>query len=356
MSEIIIKIILTNIFFSLTIAGTLLFFYKQKSISALEILLYSLGLGPALTALLLYWLLFLFQHRSDFFYLLCILLVYTVLTIFSLLYLVNNFHIVKMSILRLFNSIKRSPIVGKKVILNVFLIVMLTIVCLSFVRYLKSYVIKPLYGHDVLVYGTEGTIYYNEKSLDAKYSGYYPKTGFSLFSNHAPNFPLLMTWEKILNKFISSDSDYYFKSLNPYYGFLIVLTVFFLLRRKSLFLALLGIVVLFSGFHFFKSFAIYHIDMYRIYFLSSSWIFLAYATEKKDIFCLFMLGLLSGFASFAHSIGAIIAGFNCLALFLFIDAGWKKRIKYSVFVGFLIMLFGGFHYFFYTFWGKGWIF
>ncbi len=192
--------------------------------------------------------------------------------------------------------------------------------------------------------------------MDTKYSGYYPKTGFSSFSKHAPGFPLLITWEKILNRFIQRNTDYYFKSISPYYGFLIVLNVFFLLRKKSPILAILGVVALFSGFNFFKNFATYHIDMYRIYFLTFSWVILAYTIEKKDMLSLFMLGVFSGFAAFSHSIGAIIAGINLLALFLFLDIGLWKRIKYSFYVCFLIMLIGGFHYFFDTFWGRGWIF
>ena len=82
-----LKFTLTNILFSLVIGLVLVKFNKDGQsyikYSNLELLLYSLGLGPIFTVFILYFLLMLTPGHSDFFYLAVVLLVYLVLLIWG---------------------------------------------------------------------------------------------------------------------------------------------------------------------------------------------------------------------------------------------------------------------------------
>jgi len=352
MEEFLIKFFVTGIIFSLTVPSIFFVLFKQRILPDKEIFLYSLGIGPVLTSLLLYYLLLIFPHKSNLFYFLSVLGFFGFLSVFSLIYLKTR----KEQIREFFLKFKNDLFKKKKIAKNILLFIVITFSLILTIMYLKGYVSRPLFGHDALVYGVEGKIYYAEKSLDAKFSGYYPKTGFDYFSLHAPAFPLVLTWEKILNNYLNTNSDYYFKSMSPYYGFLILLTTFLLLKKKNIYLAIFSVIALLSGLTFFLSFNIYHIDTFRIYFLMLSWLFLGYAVEKKDIFSITMFGIFTGFASFIHSIGAIIAGFNCLGFLIFADFKWLYRLKYLSFVVFLTIIFGWFHYIIDIFYGQGWIF
>ena len=82
-----LKFTLTNILFSLVIGLVLVKLNKDgksyKKYSNFELLLYSLGLGPIFTVLILYFLLMLTPGYSNLFYLAAVLLIYLVLLIWG---------------------------------------------------------------------------------------------------------------------------------------------------------------------------------------------------------------------------------------------------------------------------------
>jgi len=86
-----------------------------------------------------------------------------------------------------------------------------------------------------------------------------------------------------------------------------------------------------------------------------SWIFLGYAIEKKDFLSFLLLGIFSGFAAFAHTIGAVLVVFNCLALFIFLKGNLKYKLKKTTSVTLLVIAFGWLHYLLDIIWGYGWI-
>ena len=334
-------------------------FNKNKIISNFHIVLLSLGFGPSLTATLLYYLLFFFPHQSDGFYFYAVLIFYLLILSTTLFWLIRKSDF-RGSMNQLL-AVKISDFLRKEIKKNVLIKTVIVIgLVLSFfpalLGYSKGYLLKPLIGHDVLAYGTEGIIYYEEKTLTHKYNKAYPKTGFNNFSRHSPVFPLLLTWEKLVGSITGHDTDFYFKSVSPFYGFLIIGLVFTVLSRKSVYLALLGSISLFSSFIFYRNFFIYHIDLFRVYFFSAALVFLASSVETKDRMQIILFCITLGFSAASHSIGAIVSILSALIFILFYKDEKGARVSYSICVVLSIFIFGGFHYFYDTIWGAGWIF
>lgn len=117
-------------------------------------------------------------------------------------------------------------------------------------------------------------------------------------------------------------------------------------------MALLGIVVLFSGLKFFQVFLSYHLDSYRLFFLILSWVFLAYSLKSKDPLAFFLLGVFSGFTAFTHLIGVLVALVNGLAFFIFQEASFKERLLKTLALSLIILFFGGVHYVLEAVWGA----
>ena len=349
-----LQFILTNIIFSIIICTVLIRLDKEKMHSNLELLLYSLGLGPVFTSLLLYYLLLFFPHHSNLFYILGIFIIYLILSFlgrkyFSDLLIDGNKKIKKIK--NIFNNLSPSH-QTKSIIITSFLILFLV----SFLfLYITNTLQTPLDGTDALRYGTLGKIFFTEKSLEYRWIRPYPKTCFYMPYNHAPSFSLLLTWEKTMGSFFNADKDLYYKSLSTYYALLILSILIFWLSKKNKYLALLGVFALLSGFYFFETLITQHLDSYRIFFLIISWIFLAYSIEKKDFLSFLLLGIFSGFAAFAHTIGAVLVVFNCLALFIFLKGNLKYKLKKTTSVTLLVIAFGWLHYILDIFWGYGWI-
>jgi hypothetical protein len=239
--------------------------------------------------------------------------------------------------------------------LIIFSSLLIFLLALFLFLYLTNTLQTPLAGTDALKYGTLGKISLEEKSLEYRWIRPYPKTGFYFIANSAPSFSLLLTWEKIMDGFFNADKDLYYKSVSTYYGLLILSIMFYWLSKKSKYLALLGTFALLSGFSFFQTLILQHLDSYRIFFLIISWIFLGYAIEKNDSLSFLLLGIFSGFAAFSHTIGAVIVTFNCLALFIFMKGNLKNKLSRTSFVIILIIIFGWFYYILDIIWGYGFV-
>lgn len=349
-----LQFILTNIIFSLIICVFLIRLNKEKIHSNLELLLYSLGLGPIFTSLLLYYLLILFPYRSNFFYLSSVLIVYLILSLLGRKY----FSVLWTAVIKKTKNIKKT---FKK--LNTYhqieFIVFSTVIILFLASFIFFYLTNTLQtsldGTDALKYGTLGKILFKERSLEFRWIRTYPETGFYSTINQAPSFSLFLTWEKIIDSFFKADKDLYYKSFSAYYALLILGVLVFWVSKKSKYLALLSIFALLSGMSFFNKLTQQHLDSYRVFFLIISWIFLAYSIEKKDFLSYFLLGIFSGFAAFAHTIGAILVVLNCLAFFFFIRDNLKNKFSRTGFLIILIIIFGWLHYILDTFWGFGWV-
>jgi len=352
--SLIFKIIITNLLFSVSICSLLMRFNEDRRHSNTELLLYSLGVGPAFTTLLLYYSLLIIPHQSNLFYLLFVLFIYLLLALGGAKSFKPLYYNIRQSFKDLFCSINKS--MYARIEFAFFISIIIILLTGYFYIYLTRLLPQPLAGHDILGYATMGRILFEEKSLGPVWNERFAESGFLYFTSHAPSFPLLLTWEKFLNSFFCTSSDLYLRSVSTYYGLLILGVQFYWTAKKSRWLGLLAAFALMSGLGFSIGFLFKHLDTYRIFFLIMSWIYLAYTIKEKDFLSVLLFGIFSGFAAFCHRIGMILVGFNCFALFLFIDASLKKRLLKTCFVIMVLLLFGGAHYILDTFWGKGWLF
>ena len=348
------KFAITNILFSVILCSVFIRLNRGGWHSKAELLLYSLGLGPAFTTLLLYYSFLLVPHRSNVIYLLLIAGVYFLLAVTGRKSFEPLYKNIKSNIRNLFR-IFRKPVFRK--IENIILI---TIICVPLALYLFVYLTKilhqPLIGHDILNYGIMGKILFEEKSLAPIWVNNFAKSGFIYGITCAPSFSLLLTWEELFNNFFKVSSDLYFKSVSTYYGLLILSVQYYWVAKKNKWLGILAAFALMSGFGFLLIFISSHIDTYRILFFIISWICLAYTIKKNDLLSLLMFGIFSGFAAFAHRIGVVLAVVNCMVFFITLDSNFKTRIMKTAMIILLILAFGGDHYIFDLIWGRGaWI-
>ena len=342
---------ITNILFSVILCSLLVRFNKDDKHSNSELLLHSLGLGPAFTTLLLYYFFLLIPHRSDLFCLLLIMAIYFLIA-------AGGRKSFKSLYKEIINSIKKAfPVFKKPIYYRIELVVLISLIFVPLTLYLSVYFAKilpqPLIGHDILGYGIMGRIIFEEKSLAPIWIENFASSGFLYRSLHAPSFSLLLTWEEFLNSFFQVKSDLYFKSISSYYGLLILGTQYYWIAKKNKWLAVLAAIALLSGLAFFLVFFSRQIDSYRILLFSISWIYLAHAVKKKDFVSLLMFGVFSGFAAFAHRIGVVLALITCIVFFIILDANFKTRVIRTAIVIMLIVAFGGSHYIFDIIWGSG---
>ena len=342
----IFKFFITNIVFSVILCSIFTRFNESGRYSNSELLLYSLGLGPAFTTLLLYYSFLILPHRSNIFYLLLIAAVYFLIAVIG-----------RKSFRRIFcdveNSIKKIFTVKGTTFSKIEHIALIVIICVPLIVFLFFYLTKilpqPLIGHDVLIHANRGKMLFDEKSLMvAQYA-----SGLTA----APSFSLLLKWEELLNFLFKAKSDLYFKSANAYYGLLIFSIQYYWVAKQNKWVAVLAILALLSGLSFFTAFLVEpQIDLYRIFFLSISFIWLAYAVKEKDFLSLLMFGIFSGFTAFSHRIGVVMAVINCIVFLITVDSNFKTRMIKTVILALLILAFGGDHYIFDLIWGGStWI-
>jgi hypothetical protein len=219
--------------------------------------------------------------------------------------------------------------------------------------YLAKILPQPLIVGDALTYGMKGRILFDEKSLVPIWVLQYTSTGFSTFTMAPPSFSLLLTWEELANSLFQAKSDVYFKSITTYYGLLILSIQYYWVAKYNKWAAVLSVFALLSSLTFFISFLQPHLDLYRIFFISVSFIWLAYAVKEKDFLSLLMFGIFSGFTAFAHRIGLVMVVINCIVFLITVDSNFKTRIIKTVILVLLILAFGGDHYIFDLIWGLG---
>lgn len=345
--------ILTNIIFGLILCSCLIRLDKNISYSSYELLLYSFGLGPALTSLFLYYLLLLVPHVSNGFYVIVIISIYAGLLWFGRKDLLVAPKEIRGRLKFGWKKYRSSSVFPKMETL--FFILFFFLLILFFLHISSHILLRPLTGNDILEYAAQGKALFSLKHIEFRSPILNTETGFYRPSFHAPGFSLLLTWEMMIDSLWKSQNDLYFKCLSLYFGLLIILLQAYWLSRKSKRLALLGTVALLTALNFFYSFLSFHIDTYRIFFLMVAWIYLAYALDKKDSLSFLLLGVFSGLAAFAHSLGVPIALLTGLVFFAFLRGNFLAKLKAAAFVGLTMLACGGLHYVIDLFWGAGWI-
>lgn len=254
-----------------------------------------LGTGPIFTSLLLYYLLLFFPGFSSFFYFSAILVVYLCMSLLGR----KQFYALWKEIAVKIKKVKctyKNLSLFKRIEYIVFPLIIIILLTSFLIPYITTILQLPLEETDALKYGTLGKIFFEEKSLEYRWIRVYPKTGYYLINNHAPSFSLFLTWEKIIDSLFRADAnkDIYYKSISGYYALLILSVFIYWISKKSKYLALLGVFLLLSGTSFFFTLFQQHLDSYRLFFLILSWIFLAFAIEKKRYTFIFLAGNIFG--------------------------------------------------------------
>lgn len=341
-----LKFFLTNILFSLIIASALLSFRSRESDGGetpgvWETLLYSLGLGPMFTVLLLYYQLLVLPGRPTSFYVTVVLVVFFILALLGR----KGFVILWRHTRGGFQTIKNLAIDSKA---RVYWVIVLLVVLFFLWVFHGTVAHNRMEGHDALIYGNFGKMYYQEKKIEYEVVMLPAVNGFLFQGSPKPAFSLLLTWELMLNgKQIDKTKhfDAYYRGISAYYTLLILLVAFLWFYRKNRWFALFGTLLLFSGAKFYIMMLDHHLDSFRIFFLLVSWIALAYRVKGRGRFAFILLALFSGFAAFAHLIGFVIALINGLALLVFDEISLKKRLINSIIFFLIVMVLGGIHYF-----------
>lgn len=354
MTVFLVTFFLTNLLFPSLIGAVLVTLDRQKSFQPGELLLYSLGLGPVFTSLMLYYLFALFPRQPDLFYLAAVSLIYLIIGYSSrrtiVAWIQGRFH--RNTELPILSQAPK-PRYHYLAILRRAAPVLIGLIIFSFfVRYVQA---VQLNDHDLLGYGVMGKILYSAKALDPIWIYNYAANGFLHEAKHPPAVPLLLTWEKMVAGLFAADTDIYFRSVNGTYAFLILFVVYFWLAKQSRLLAWLVIGALLSSLVFFFCLFTYHLDSCRVFLLILSWIFLAYSVQRANRLSLILFGVTSGLAAFIHALNMAVVAINLFAFLLFLNARLIQRIAKTALAGSLILLFGALHYLFELLIGRGWI-
>jgi len=342
--------------FSFLLAGWPLRLGRSAGLDGWDTLLCTLGLAPGLISLFLYYLMVCFPGRGESFYLGGVVLLFLILGFLGRQGWRDRLRQWRDS--RCATIGDRTPGVRRRRWPRIlFRLTVLSILAACLWGIMAHVVRQPIKDHDVVQYAVMGRIYAQDRSID--FSGYRPHraTGFYSQILHAPSFSLLHTWESFMNHgLLGRVGDLFFRSLSFFYAVLILALMYNLLRKRHVGLALLGILISLSGVAFFLALSTYHIDSYRMFFAFVSWIMLFRSIEGKHRHAFLLLGIFSGLAAFAHSIGVIVAGLNCLVVFGLGGKTWGEKMAAGSLVSLTVLLFGGVHYVIDTFFGQGWIF
>jgi len=309
----------------------------------------SVGITPYLFSLTLYYLLLLLPGMSDSFYLSMMLLMVLALVLFSCRF---SFSVMKDFFVDRTKNISELFKKYKYLLFPGFFLVIFFILGWSY--YIFS---KELSEHDTLEYAVQGKMFYELKKISYRSVPYYPENGFYYVGLHGFSFPLLATLERITNGIIHS-GDLFFRSINSFYGILILWMGFLeLFSKTNRWYALVFVATLLSVYSFFETIMKYHIDNFRVFFVVTV---LFYFVKLVNNFPVFnrpgIMAVLLGAMANAHSLGFMLTFLLWIPLFFLLNESFRKRVAYIVFVIFLMMLFGGIHYPIDMMAGTGWIF
>ncbi|MCO6499786.1 MAG: hypothetical protein J5I47_05340 [Vicingus serpentipes] len=317
--------------------------------------LYALGLGPALASLVIYYLLLIIPSLTSSIYLSIILLFFVSLIFVNLkaisifLQIVKSLFVNGLTIFQLKKGLKNYFYDTNNVLIGILLIVM--------VFGVKNILLTQIPGHDVLEYMTQGDYIFHDKAIEYVAHRYYPKTGFYYVGLHGWSFPLQVTLEKMVDDLFFFGYDLYFKSLTLFYGILLLLIIYYWTKRYMNVVYAFSIVcVLCLAKGYLTSISYFHIDSYRMFFFSLSFLFTLQQINNPNLKLLVLLSFFAGTSGFTHSLGVIISVIIGAGLFLYIQKDWIYKSKFLLLYTVLVLLFGEIHYIIDIVHGTGWIF
>lgn len=285
----------------------------------------SLGMAPFLAAWLLTGLFFVCPGRSDFFYVVTILMVFVIAGAYGL---------------RGQQRLYLSPVPGLREA-TPFLV---ALAVLGLLLVLQA-TILPLTGNDPLEYALVAKMFYTAKSL-AHYPFYEadPATGFYAGFSHPLGYVSLIVWTTL---FDGGNFGWLSKSLSPFFT-IATLLLFVASRRPDRMVhgALAGLLLMGCSLYFQTS-AICHIDALRLFAIYLSFFCLdrALTFPGREARCwLSLCAISAGLSLFSHSIGLLTLPFLSVAWIALSRQPWPRRLAVVAVVCSVGMAVGGVRY------------
>jgi len=329
--------------------------FLDSSENKTKFYLYSLGLGPALATLILYYLLLILPHFESIFYLLFISAAFTIMITINTK-AIPQFLKITSSIFKSFLQTLNFKQGFNSYFFksnNVAFGVLLIISAFG----IKNILLTQLPGHDVLEYMVQADIIFNEKIIQYVNNIYNSESGFYYVGLHGWSFPLQVTLEKMVDSISFYGYDLYFKSLTLWYGLILLAIIYYWVKKyMNAVYAFTTITLLFLAKGYLTSITFFHIDSYRMFFFSLSFLFTLQQINKPNFKLLPLLAFVTGISGFSHSLGVIISVILGAGLLFFIQKEWVYKLKFLASYTFLVLLFGGIHYVLDIIYGTGWIF
>ena len=215
---------------------------------------------------------------------------------------------------------------------------------------------KPLVDHDALEYGVQGRIFLRDRAMAYAHHRFDASTGFYYVGLHGFAYPLLFTWEGLVNGLLGVSSDLWTRSSSLYNGGLLLALVWNLLRRRDTVLALAGTVTLALAQGVLFLFLVYHLDGCRILLFTAAVALFVAVLQRPSASRAWLFGGICGAQAFIHSVGAILGGCMLVLLPFFLPGPWRERLLLVLRSALAMLLMGGIHYVLDVFLGTGWIF
>lgn len=337
---------------------------KTQKVSNTELLLYAAGMGPAAATLLLYYLLWLLPGQADVFYVGSISFLFVALIAWNKKLLGTAFANVR-GVLKhmgrslnepfgsegehgLIEDVKRFVFSDRTFFLFFILLAVWSI---------GLTIAKPLNSHDMLIYASQGKVFYQDKLISYGPVRWDEASNYLYIGLHAFSFPLQTTWDLLWNGVFGTKGDWYTRSLNFHYLLLLFSMAYYHLRKVDVRLALLAVFVLVFTKISLDKIMYYSLDTYRLFFFTAMVFLLLKAVKHNDWSSTIGMGIMGGFAAGAHSFGVIVLPIVGFAFLVCLPGHLiKDRLPKVGVVALLFLLTGALHYIIDILWGTGWIF
>lgn len=362
MAGFLLKVFITNVFFGILLYMVFARFNQSGRYSRNLLFLFACGAAPAVVSVLMHYALLLVPGQSDGFYVWIIATVFV--TAAAICYKSwNDVTLLGKDIANWFGRAFRvsfggQGVSGKGIVHFLTSNTPILLVFLGLVTvWLYLITVNPIVEHDYLGYGTQARVFHATKVIEYGPHRFHEATGFYNIGLHGFGTQLMGTWELMLNSVFGWGHDLYFKSLTGYYVILIVLLVWGFIRKHDKMLAFYTVCALLGTYGFMLIMKVYHLDAFRIFLVTLTFLFSIQLVRKPDKINVLLLGLFGGLSANIHSLGVLLLCFSLLTLLVFMPGKLlQKRMPALVTIGAMCLLFGGFHYVLDVFWGTGWIF
>ena len=210
--------------------------------------------------------------------------------------------------------------------------------------------------HDILEYGVQGGIFLRDMAIHYGPHRYDAASGFYYVGLHGFTFPLLFTWEGLLNPEAAQMNSPWVRALTPFHAWLLVTLLWGIIRSVDRWLAVCFALALGGAMGFYFLGTVYHLDSLRIFLFTSSAALFVIVIQRPHPRAILLLAAVCGASASIHSLGAIMAVLMGGLLPFLMPGGWRERLLGTLrYVG-VTLLAGGIHYPVDVLWGTGWIF